>query len=116
MNAKITGIATIATVLALAGCAHGGPHGGHSEKWYERHTAAMNAENTWCGAQSDSTQMHSKSCERAGQAETAHMYARAAAQATRNMCTQPGLEQSFGPKLYQADCPGYNLQERKIAK
>lgn len=79
MNAKLTGIAMTAIVLCLAGCAHSGPHGGHSEKWYERHTAAMNAENKWCAAQSISTQMHSKSCERSGQAETVNMWSQAAA-------------------------------------
>ena len=69
MNTKLTGIATIATVLALAGCAHSGPHGGHSEKWYEQHTAARHVENKWCAGQSFSTQVHNKSCERSGQAE-----------------------------------------------
>ena len=116
MHAKLTSIATIITVLALAGCAHSGPHGGHSEKWYEQHTAARRMENKWCAGQSFSTQVHNKSCERSGQAASVVMYRRAAKRTTRNLCTQPGLEQSFGPKLYQADCPGYNLQEHKIAK
>ena len=116
MNTKLTGIATIVTVLALAGCAHSGPHGGHTEKWYKQHTAARHAENKWCAGQSISVQVHSKSCERSGQAETVVTLHRGVEQSTRNLCTQPGLEQSFGPKLYQQDCPGYNLQEHKITK
>jgi hypothetical protein len=114
-NAKLAGIVTI-TVLALAGCAKDGPHGGHSEKWYEQHPTAMKAENKWCAGQSPDVQVHSKSCERAGWAATAVMYAKSAKQATNNLCTQPGIEQAFGPKLYQQDCPGYNLDEHKVAK
>ncbi|MBU2837114.1 hypothetical protein HF673_15415 [Acidithiobacillus thiooxidans] len=68
MNVKIAHIAAIFTVLALAGCTNNGPYGGHSEKWYEKHTADMRAENKWCAGQSLSTQFHSKSCERAGSA------------------------------------------------
>ena len=116
MNTKIAGIAIFITVLALAGCADNGPHGGHSEKWYEQHTAARHAENKWCAGQSISTQVHSESCERAGQAETAVTFHRVAQDANRQLCTQPGLERSFGPKLYREDCPGYNLKEQKIAK
>ena len=58
------------TVVALlAGCSsNDGPHGGHTTKWYEQHTAARRAENHWCGSQSLSTQMHSKSCARVGDA------------------------------------------------
>ncbi|MHB1268739.1 MAG: hypothetical protein ACYCY2_14240 [Acidithiobacillus ferriphilus] len=116
MKTKITSIALLATVLSLAGCSGNGPHGGHSEKWYEKHNAARQIENKWCAGQSFSTQIHSKSCERSGQAENVITLHRSMEQSTRNMCTQPGLEQSFGPKLYQTDCPGYNLQEHKIAK
>ena len=58
------------TVVALlAGCSsNDGPHGGHTTKWYEQHTAARRGENHWCGSQSLSTQMHSKSCARVGDA------------------------------------------------
>lgn len=116
MNTKLTSIAIIVTVLALAGCAHNGPHGGHSEKWYEQHTAARHVENKWCAGQSISVQVHSKSCGRSGQAESVVTLHRGVQDATRNLCTRPGLEQAFGPNLYQKDCPGYNLQEHKIAK
>ncbi|WP_153940712.1 hypothetical protein [Acidithiobacillus thiooxidans] len=68
MNVKIAHIAAIFTVLALAGCANNGPYGGHSEKWYEKHTADMRAENKWCAGQSLDTQMHSKSCTQAERA------------------------------------------------
>ncbi|MHB1643260.1 MAG: hypothetical protein ACYCS8_11490 [Acidithiobacillus sp.] len=54
----------LGTVL-LAGCSiNNGPHGGHTTKWYEKHTAARRVENHWCESQSMSTQMHSKSCAR----------------------------------------------------
>ncbi len=117
-NAKLSTVATFAfAVLFLGGCAESdGPYGGHSEKWYEQHTAAGRAENHWCAGQSASFQLHNQSCERAGRAATAVMYTKAEKQAANNLCTQPGIEQAFGPKLYQQDCPRYNLKEHKVAK
>jgi TPR repeat protein len=75
MNVKIAHIAAIFTVLALAGCANNGPDGGHSEKWYEKHTADMRAEHKWCENQSLDTQMRSKSCTRARRALLSEMLA-----------------------------------------
>ena len=66
---KIIQVLCFAGAVFLAGCSSSnGPHGGHTTKWYEQHTAARRAENHWCGSQSDSTQMHSKSCARVADA------------------------------------------------
>ena len=73
MNTKLTGIATIVTVLALAGCAHSGPHGGHTEKWYEQHAKARAAEIGWCrSTKSTRAQERGASCQNAMNASTAY--------------------------------------------
>lgn len=57
--------ALAAVTMALAGCGSDGPYGGHDEKWYQHHIKEAQKEMKWCGGQSVSKQMHSKSCERA---------------------------------------------------
>ena len=65
LKQKITQVLCFTGAVFLSGCSsNNGPHGGHTTKWYEQHTAARRAENHWCGSQSDSTRMHSKSCAR----------------------------------------------------
>ncbi len=78
MNIKITPAALAVTILALAGCANNGPHGGHTEKWYETHSASQTAEIIWCGKQSVTTEQGSKSCRAAnGAAKSAELGAQA---------------------------------------
>lgn len=70
----ILGSSLVVLTLGLAGCgSSSGPHGGHSEKWYEAHVAQSIKEFHWCQGQSISSQEHSKSCVRAahGLAEAA---------------------------------------------
>lgn len=68
MNTKtiLTTGTVVLLVMALAGCAHNGPYGGHSEKWYAQHKTAMKAEAKWCKSQALARNMNS--CVRIWQA------------------------------------------------
>lgn len=75
MNMKtiITAV-TMISAIALAGCANSdGPHSGHTEKWYEQHTKAREAEIGWCrSTKSTRAQDRGASCQRAMSASQAY--------------------------------------------
>lgn len=65
---------TLGLTMALTGCANSdGPHGGHTEKWYEQHAKARAAEIDWCrSTKSTRAQERGASCQRAMSASLAY--------------------------------------------
>lgn len=110
MNTKITLIAVAVMTFALAGCANNGPHGGHTEKWYETHQTAQTAEIVWCGKQSQTTEQGSKSCRAANDAAKAARHnAQVISDAFKNA-------QDFVGAAWAAAAAGQTTQTSRVEK